>query len=141
MALKEFAEQARGEVLARRANRQPQVPALHAAQAVQCFFHCRQRAKYFLATRVEALARVGEIHAAANLFEQRQANRLGEFLYLHRGRRLGHVQFFGRAGKAAQPRACFKNAKLRERSVPEITAYVWLQHGESSSIECDYAMP
>ena len=138
VALDEGAEHARGEVLAGRADGQPQMPALHGAHAVQRFLDRRQRAKHVMAARVEALPRVGEVHAPADLLEQRQADRFGELLDLHRGRRLGDVQFLGGAGEAPQPRARLENAKLRQRSVLEIASDIRLQHGDSSSNRLPY---
>jgi hypothetical protein len=81
---------------------------------------------------VEALTRVRQVDTPANLFEQRQADRIGEFLDLHRDRGLGDVKFLGGAGKTSQPRTGFENAKLGKRSVLEVASDSWLQHGDFS---------
>lgn len=45
-----------------------------------------------MAACIKALTRVREVDAIADLFEQRQADRFGELLDLHRGGRLGDVK-------------------------------------------------
>src|SRR5450759_4131362 len=91
-----------------------------------------------MAACVKALPRVREVHAPADLLEQGQADRFGEFFYLNRGRRLGHVKFLRRKAEVPQARARLENPKLRECSVLEIASDIRLQHGDSSSNRLPY---
>ena len=47
------------------------MPGLHGAQAVQRLLQVRECMKYLVAARIEAMPRVGEMHAVADVFEQR----------------------------------------------------------------------
>ena len=114
------AQQTRGEARARRADGKLQPTGFQRAHARERFLERGERAEHLMATLVESPARVGEVDALAHLLEQRNADRFGKLLDLHRGRRLGHVQLLGGAGEIAQARGRLEEVKLRQRPVPQV---------------------
>ncbi len=70
----------------------------------------------------------GHLHAASSGLEQRDAERLGELLDLHRYGGLRHVQLLRGTREAAVARDCFEYREVRERAVPEVTPQVAVLH-------------
>ncbi|MNC85520.1 hypothetical protein D3C83_11240 [compost metagenome] len=138
IALHESPEQTGGKILRRRSHGQLEVPGIEAAHLGQHFLEAREGVKDVVTARVNLLARLRQVDAFAHLLEQREPDRLAQLPDLHRGRRLGYVQFLGGAGQASQPRAGLEYAQLRQRAVLEITADIRSRHGMAPRIHCHY---
>ena len=128
IALDDLREQPRREVFPGGGHRDAQGARAGRAESRKALLDLADLGEDVLHRRVQFAPCIGHVDLAADDLEQRQADRLRQLLDLHRHGRLGHVQFLGRAGEAAQSGDGLEDRKLGERAVLEVATQVAVLH-------------
>ena len=126
MVAAEPREEAGREVVHGRDDGEAQPPAVDALEILERLPGIVQLRRDAPAVVQYDLPGVGQIHAAAEMFEQCEPEHVLELLHLHRDRRLGQVELFRRACVTAVARDGLEDLELAEGDVQaHVTTSAW----------------